>query len=82
MDRSTGIPLGQNEWDHLTYEDTTMKLSEFIEKYDGAPIDTEELAHRAQNVEDCEDLSQSAFAFLKAHDEFYSALDDIGFEFG
>lgn len=59
-----------------------MKLSEFLEKYDGAPIDDEKAAQIAQNVEDCKELSQAAFSFIKAQDEFYSALEDVGFEFG
>jgi len=59
-----------------------MTTKEFLEKYNGAPCDLEELADLVFEITDNTDLVDAAMAFLEAEDGFETELDDIGFEFG
>lgn len=57
-----------------------MTDKDFLEKYDGAPFDTDELAEVALKVEG--ELGEAALNYLKAERKFKAALEKIGFEWG
>jgi len=58
--------------------DEKMTVEEFMEQFNGAPYDDQELAEVASKVEG--DLGDAAEQFLDALRDFHSALDEIGFE--
>lgn len=57
-----------------------MTDKDFLEKYDGAPFDTDELVEVALKVEG--ELGEAALNYLKAERKFKAALEKIGFEWG
>ena len=59
-----------------------MKLKEFLELYDGAPVSLDEIAGRAEAVEDENLLSYAAKSFGAAREIFLIELEKTGFEFG
>jgi len=59
-----------------------MEFSDFEMDYNNAPLDLEEFAHGAADVEDRPDLQEAAKEFLKAKQAFEEALDDVGIEIG
>ena len=63
-----------------------MTLDGFLAKYDGAPMDLEEVACRAEGVvedkEEALELSLAASGYLEALARFEDALEAVGFEFG
>jgi len=61
-----------------------MKLTvdEFMEKFNGAPWDMEELAAKAARVTDNKELSGAARAYSLARRNLEAILEEIGYEFG
>ena len=57
-----------------------MTVKEFLEQFNGAPYDDEELAESASEVEG--NVGVKAEAFLQAKRDFENALDSIGYERG
>lgn len=57
-------------------------VKEFLEKYNYAPYDLEEIAELASEVTDDEDFAGAAKSFLERKQNFEMMLDNIGFEFG
>jgi len=53
-----------------------MKLKEFKERFDGAPLDEVSFAEEAAKVSDCVELSTAAKNYLKAYDKFRDVLDN------
>ena len=59
-----------------------MKLEEFKENYNYAPIDINEFAELASNVSDDKELAKAASKFLQAHDVFLRELSRVEVEIG
>lgn len=59
-----------------------MTLEEFLEDFNGAAYEHDEIARLAVDVSDNEDFSQAAEEFLLAKDEFEEQLANAGFMFG
>ncbi len=59
-----------------------MRLDEFMDRNDGAPVDIEEVAQDAAKVSNCSQLAESAKEFLTAKRKLEAALDEVGFTFG
>jgi hypothetical protein len=59
-----------------------VSLEKFREDYDCAPLDLEEFAYGAVDVEDSPCLVEAANQFLKAKQAFESALDGVDVELG
>lgn len=59
-----------------------MKIKTWKKKFDGAPIDTFELAESLSEVVDAAPLTEAAAKLCAAHDEFEKQLDLIGYERG
>ena len=57
-----------------------MTIKEFLEQFNGAPYDDEELAETASDVEG--NVGEKARAFLQAKREFENALKSIEYERG
>jgi len=57
-----------------------MTVKEFLEKFNYAPYDDEELAEVASKVEGI--VGEKARNFLKAQEEFDKALESINYERG
>ena len=62
------------------YKENNMEEKEFLEKFNYAPFDAEELAEVALKVKG--ELGEAAKKFLDAQRAFNEALEDIGFEWG
>ena len=63
-----------------TMEKIKMTVKEFLEKFNYAPYDDEELAEIASEVEGS--IGEKADVFLNAKREFERALESIGYERG
>jgi hypothetical protein len=57
-----------------------MTVAEFLEKYNYAPLDADELAEVALKVEG--EIGAAALQFLTAQRNFNAVLEDAGFEWG
>lgn len=57
-----------------------MKAEKFVEKYSGSPYHIDELARVASSVDG--EVGIRARALLQAMDDFYSVLEDVGYELG
>lgn len=57
-----------------------MTEKEFLERYNEAPLDADELAIIAINVDG--EIGDAAKKFLEAERSFKKILEDIGFEWG
>lgn len=56
-------------------------IEKWVDEWDGAPVDDEELAYSLMGVEDSE-AKKIATEYINALEELRSFLDEIGFEFG
>jgi len=59
-----------------------MTQEKFLEKYNYAPFDEEEIAWVASKVSDNKSLFFAAINFLESKDVFEAELEKIVFEFG
>lgn len=59
-----------------------MTTKEFLEQYNYAPYDFDEVAELVSTISDNKDIVNIANAFLEARGELEGMLYDIGFEFG
>lgn len=59
-----------------------MTLKEFLDKYNHVPLDLEEVAWKAEKIEDNKQLKDAARRYLGAKDKLDKALESVGFEFG
>ena len=59
-----------------------MKMQEFIDSCNSAPLDMYEFACLGKQLEDDEALRKAAEAFVVACDEFWHALNVVGVEIG
>ncbi len=57
-----------------------MRTKEFKDTYDGAPYDVYEIAEGAATVEDNPRLAKAGLALVAAHEDFLSALEEVGVE--
>jgi hypothetical protein len=61
---------------------SAMTTDEFVEKYDGAPLDLEEFAQGAVEVEDNTRLLTAAEYFIAAKAVFEEELETVGVQVG
>lgn len=59
-----------------------MRFDDFEENYNGAPLDLEEFAEGAEQLEDSPVLQRSAKQFIIAQEEFEIELAAAGIELG
>lgn len=57
-------------------------VKEFLDKYNDAPYDMYEVALIASQIKDNKRLSTAAKNYIHAEEEFQTALDKVGFQFG
>lgn len=59
-----------------------MTIEEFLEKFNYAPYDIEEIAELLSTISDNVDAANTAKYFLEAKENLEMVLDEIGFEPG
>lgn len=59
-----------------------MNLQDFIDQYDGAPLDFDDFAEGAVDVTDCESLSHAAETYMLAKIAFMAELGYAGVSIG